>query len=124
MTLKAPLKSANALETIKFAGYATIRGKEVVRKAVAADDVMQAFLYRHLVPSEELVVRVVKSKWGIPNIKLAGQSSIEVAAGETVKVKMKATNRKSVNKNIKLALYQPPDGITMENMKILPRCHH
>jgi hypothetical protein len=119
MTLRAPLKSNNALETLKLSGHATIGGESVIRNAVAADDVMQAFLYRHLVPSEELVVRVVKSRWGIPPIKLVGQDGIVVAAGETVKVKMKAANRKKINANIKLALYQPPDGITMENVKVL-----
>lgn len=35
-------------------GRATINGEEVVRQAVAADDMMQAFFYRHLVPAESL----------------------------------------------------------------------
>ncbi len=34
-------------------GRATIGGEEVVHQAVAADDMMQAFAYRHLVPARE-----------------------------------------------------------------------
>ncbi|MCX7825375.1 MAG: PPC domain-containing protein [Verrucomicrobiae bacterium] len=37
---------------------ATINGKEVVREAVPAEDVMQAFLWRHLVPAREFLAYV------------------------------------------------------------------
>ena len=37
-------------------GRATIGGEEVVREAVPADDMMQAFIYRHLVPAEEFSI--------------------------------------------------------------------
>ncbi len=37
-------------------GRATIAGQQVVRAAVPADDMMQAFAYKHLVPAEQLSV--------------------------------------------------------------------
>jgi hypothetical protein len=52
---EAPLK-------IGIDGIAKINGKEVVRPAVPADDTMQAFLYRHLVTTQEMVVSVNKPK--------------------------------------------------------------
>jgi len=39
-------------------GRALIQGQEVVRAAVPAEDMMQAFAYRHLVPAQNLVVAV------------------------------------------------------------------
>jgi hypothetical protein len=39
-------------------GRAKVGNEEIVRDAVPADDYMQAFLWRHLVPVEELRVRV------------------------------------------------------------------
>ena len=52
----APKDSINlALE-----GRATIEGRQVVRPVVPAEDMMQAFAYRHLVPAEELKVTVSK----------------------------------------------------------------
>ena len=47
---------------IGVGGIAKIDGREVVRSAVPADDTMQAFLYRHLVTTEELLVSVNKPK--------------------------------------------------------------
>ena len=43
-------------------GIAKINGREVVRSAVPADDTMQAFLWRHLVTTEELLVSVNKRR--------------------------------------------------------------
>jgi hypothetical protein len=37
-------------------GHATIGGKQVVRRAVPADAMMQAFAYKHLVPAPELTL--------------------------------------------------------------------
>jgi hypothetical protein len=62
--LKLTVPGMPSDEPIKFAidGSAKINGREVVRPAVPADDTMQAFLYRHLVTTEELLVSVVKPK--------------------------------------------------------------
>jgi len=42
-------------------GRATIGEKLVIHQAVAAEDMMQAFLYRHLVPANELLVTVARN---------------------------------------------------------------
>jgi hypothetical protein len=41
---------------LSFEGRATVDGREAARPAVPADDLMQAFLYRHLVCAKELVL--------------------------------------------------------------------
>jgi hypothetical protein len=62
--LKLRVPGIPSEEPLKFAvdGTAKINGQEVVRPAVPADDTMQAFLYRHLVTTEELLVSVNKPK--------------------------------------------------------------
>jgi len=62
--LKLTVPGAPSEKPIKYGvdGSATINGQEVVRAAVGADDTMQAFLYRHLVTTEELLVSVNKPK--------------------------------------------------------------
>jgi hypothetical protein len=47
-------------------GRATIAGQEVVHAAVAAEDRMQAFLWRHLVPAEEFAVLVFDPSYQPP----------------------------------------------------------
>ena len=62
--LKLTVPGMPSEKPIKFGidGIAKINGQEVVRSAVPADDTMQAFLYRHLVTTEELLVSVNKPK--------------------------------------------------------------
>ena len=59
LTLKVPAVSPRMPVSLNLEGHAEIRGQQVVRKAVPAEDMMQAFLYRHLVPSEDLKVAVI-----------------------------------------------------------------
>jgi hypothetical protein len=59
MTIKAPPTGSRAPVTLQLSGRATIDGQDITRKAVPADDMMQAFLYRHLVPAQDLKVAVI-----------------------------------------------------------------
>jgi hypothetical protein len=47
-------------------GTATIEGREVVHAAVPAEDRMQAFLWRHLLPAEDLPVMVFNPSYQPP----------------------------------------------------------
>ena len=57
-TVKALEQSSGKIIGITIEGHALVGGKLLTRKAVPAEDMMQAFLYRHLVPSKELAVSV------------------------------------------------------------------
>jgi hypothetical protein len=62
LTLTAPRQAPNQPVTLHLEGRAKI-GDQIVRRPVAAaDEMMQAFLYRHLVPSQELVVLVQRPR--------------------------------------------------------------
>jgi hypothetical protein len=50
-------------------GRATVGGQELVRQAVAAEDRMQAFLWRHLVPVEQFKVRVFNPSHRLPPLR-------------------------------------------------------
>jgi hypothetical protein len=58
LTLKTDLVETAHPVTLVVEGRAKIGGADVVHEAVAAEDRMQAFLWRHLVPAEELKVVV------------------------------------------------------------------
>jgi hypothetical protein len=58
LTLKTTLATADAPVTLSIVGSATIDGQEVTHEAVPAEDRMQAFLWRHLVPAADFQVRV------------------------------------------------------------------
>jgi hypothetical protein len=60
ITLSVPPSFPNTPVNLSLEGRATIAGGQVVRPVVPAEDMMQAFAYRHLVPVEELKVTVSK----------------------------------------------------------------
>jgi hypothetical protein len=58
LKLAAPAFAREELLNVSVQGQAMIQGRAVVRDAIPADDMMQAFLYRHLVPAQELKLAV------------------------------------------------------------------
>ena len=60
LTLTAPFAAAAEPFAISLVGRAIVHGLEIIRPVVAAEDQMQAFFYRHLVPAQELQVMVVR----------------------------------------------------------------
>src|ERR1039457_5924028 len=58
LTLLAPAVPTEKPLALVLEGRAIIQGKEVVHLAVPAEDMMQAFAYRHLVPAKEMDVAI------------------------------------------------------------------
>ncbi|MHC4395060.1 MAG: PPC domain-containing protein [Planctomycetota bacterium] len=119
MTLKSPEKAPLRPVVLHLKGFARIGGQMVTHPAVPAEDMMQAFLYRHLVPSQELLVSVKKTKWPEPPVELLGRSPVRIPKGGTVRVRMKTRKRK-VLKEMQLVLHEPPDGLSIEDVSIVP----
>ena len=60
--VRTTLKKTPGTVDLVVEGVAHIDGREVVRRAVAAEDRMQAFLWRHLVPADDLPALVFDPK--------------------------------------------------------------
>jgi len=111
-------------------GRATIDGEEVVRAAVPAEDMMQAFIYRHLVPVEELTLvlpgsgsppkrpedpSTFQSMWS-----LLVELPIKIPAGGDAEVLARAP-WDATRGEIQLELSDPPEGITVEFVSCVDR---
>jgi hypothetical protein len=59
LTMRVPPKPMKEPVTLHLEGRAVIQGREIVRPAVPADDMEQAFIYHHLVPAKDLKVAVM-----------------------------------------------------------------
>ncbi|MHC4461564.1 MAG: hypothetical protein ACYS30_09025 [Planctomycetota bacterium] len=119
MTLTAPPKAPDQSLALQLQGRARIGEQTVSHSAVPADDVMQAFLYRHLVPSQELLVAVKKSKWRVPPVKLAGRGLVRIHAGGTARVLIK-TRKRPILQEMQLELNEPPEGLTLHDVTVVP----
>ena len=119
MTLTAPAEAPGEPVALELEGRAQVGGQTISRRAVPADDVMQAFLYRHLVPARELLVLVQQAKWGTPPVELVGESPIRIPAGGSADVRLRAG--KGANfKGVQLQLNAPPEGVTLHDVRVMP----
>jgi len=118
MTLRAPYEAPDKPIALNFEGRARIDGQTVKHRVVPAENVMQAFLYRHLVPSQELLVAVKQSRWRVPPMKLAGGGLIRIPAGGTTRVRIK-TRRRPALRELKLEINDPPKGLSLEDVTVV-----
>jgi len=119
VTLTVPAKAPAEPVAIQLEGRASIGGHTINRLAVAADDVMQAFLYRHLVPAQEFLLFIQNTRWGVPPVELAGSSPVRIPAGGSAQVRIKTAGRANF-KGVQLQLNEPPEGLTMHDVTVVP----
>jgi hypothetical protein len=112
-TITAPREIAMKAISPEINGTATIDGRTVTRPAVPVDDTMQAFLYRHLVPAQELVLAPISEPSAISfEVNLPKSGIIELPLGEAVTLNLDGHYRKGMT-GAKLKLDNPPEGVTM-----------
>jgi hypothetical protein len=113
VTVTAPRSGAGTPAPIHLEGHAAVAGREVKHLAVPAEEMMQAFAYRHLVPESEWMARVIGQ--GQPaNLRPASERTIQVPAGGTASVQMAVPAR--LAGDVKFALNEPPDGMAVESV--------
>ena len=66
LTLKTSLTEMEKPVNLTVVGTAKVAGRQIVREAVPAEDRMQAFLWRHLLPAEDLPVLVYNPSYRPP----------------------------------------------------------
>jgi hypothetical protein len=120
MTLQAPRKALDRAFALQLEGRAVIEEKTVRHVAVAADDVMQAFLYRHLVPAQDFMVLMRHSRSGMPSVKLAADGPVQIPAGGSVRVLVKVSSTR-LAEEMRLELKDPPVGVILDEVSVVPK---
>jgi len=97
-----------------LAGTARIKGRNITRAARPADNVMQAFLWRHLAPAERLLIHA-------PNGGLLARRTddepVKIPLGGRASVALRASNTEGL-KDVELTLDDPPAGISLERVAL------
>ena len=115
VTLSASGRKPDDLMVLEIEGSARIRSRTVRRPAVPAEDMMQAFLWRHLVAAEELLVRVTEPEPISVQLNLPGKGLVETFPGGTCDVTVKVKSAGEVKKGyVRVQLSNPPEWITLK----------
>jgi hypothetical protein len=112
VTLLAPAAPTEKPISLVLEGRATIEGHAIVHRAVPAEDMMQAFAYRHLVPAQGLEVAVSGRLMNRMSLKILSAMPVRIPAGGTARVRV-ATPTSAFADRFRLELSEPPEGITI-----------
>lgn len=102
-------------------GTAVISGKSVTHPAVAAENLMQAFLYQHLFPFHEETVLVTKPSapfrvaFSLPQDRI-----LKLVAGQETGVRVSVSRSADHKGPIRLQMVDAPKGISARNLFIGP----
>jgi hypothetical protein len=119
MTVTAPRDAGDGPVSLRLEGRADVGGRTLRRTVCAAEDMMQAFLYRHLAPSRDLLVAVPKARWFLPPVELDTSGPVRIAAGGTVTVLVK-TSRRRLFEGLELELDEGRPGVSIRNVTAVP----
>jgi hypothetical protein len=119
MTLTVAPGATKDTSPIAVEGRATIQGRVVTHRAVPADDLMQAFAYRHLVPADGLRVSVLQrgSARVVPRVQARGPVTIPIGGIARVRV---AFPLPRTFEKFEFELSEAPEGVTLGDLMIGP----
>lgn len=113
LTITAPPDAPTGVSSPTIVGTATIGDQEAVRKAVAAEELMQAFSLKQNVPTEEFLLAVIEPASFTLSVDVPPGEVLQVAQGSNVQVVVKAIRREGTKGAIRLSADAPPRGISV-----------
>jgi len=100
---------------MRLIGSAVIGGKKISRQAVPAEDMMQAFLYRHLVPARDWVLTITGERRSKINFTVLSEEPVKLIPGRTARVRI-AAPQGLLDRKLRLELSEPPKGVTIKKV--------
>jgi hypothetical protein len=119
ITLAVPPGSKGGVLAPHLTGTAVHNGENVTRTAIAADDIMQAFLWRHLVPSREWLVCVAEGRGKRTVLDVGSELPLRVPAGGSAVLKINAP-KWVAERNPEPELNEAPQGIGISPARPVP----
>jgi hypothetical protein len=112
-TLAGPALPTDERFQLELEGRATIAGVPVSRPVVPADDLMQAFFYRHLVTAQELPVTVAGRFGQRGAVKILSPLPLIIPAGGSARVAVGFPRGPFIDR-MQFELSDPPPGLVLE----------
>ena len=117
LTLTAPRTPLEEPVSLHVEGRAKMGGHTIVRQAVAAEDMMQAFIYHHLVPMQNLTAAVIGPERLRAPWKLLDKAPVKLPLGGEVSVRFSMPRGPQLEK-LQLSLHDAPAGVSIQNFSL------
>lgn len=119
MTLTPPQTPSARPVALRLEARASINGQMSTRPVIPAEDRMQAFLWTHLVPAEQLLFTFEGQGRRPPAIELAYHDTIRIPVGGEARIRVKAPKHPLL-KDLQLSLTEPPEGMSIGDVSMMP----
>jgi len=114
ITVTIPASVKPGIRGLTLVGKARVGDREIVRTAVAADDMMQAFYYHHLVPVGKWAINVSgRSRYGVAWV-LPPEKAVQIPITDKAEVRLPWLGSSATN--LTLELSNAPDGIAVADV--------
>ncbi len=120
VTLISTDRLHSGIYTPELIGTALIKGVQVKRPVTFADDLMQAFIYRHLVTADEATVLVNDNAPFFITSPAPEQGRYELVCGREMTLAVEIQRSAEFNAGVSIQLVDPPKGIILKNGFIPP----
>ena len=117
LTLTAPRTPSEEPVALHIEGRAKIEGRVIVRQAIAAEDMMQAFIYHHLVPMQNLTVAVIGPERLRAPWKLLDKPPVKLPLGGSVSIRFSMPRGPQLEK-VQLTLHDAPAGVSIQDVSL------
>lgn len=119
-TLSMPWERRTEPERIDVSleGVAAVGDRALCRRAVPAEDMMQAFLYRHLVPVDEWVVTAGRSAKALLAVDPIESGVLRIPVGGSGEVVLRALGRRPLQNVPRFELDQAPVGVSVTDTQV------
>jgi hypothetical protein len=113
VAIAASDREKDELMVLHIQGEARVKSRTVRRPAVPAEDMMQAFLWRHLVPAKELLVRVTEPEPVSVELDLPSEGVINVVPGQRFEIPVeKVLAQDGIKGYAQVSMSEPPAWLT------------
>ncbi len=120
MTLTAPKDAKLGPLDLKISGKSETNGSSVERKAEPVEEQMQAFFYKHLLPTGDFLTTVVPPLPFSISHTIPGDSTIVLSKDTGFTFKVKVNRSADFNLPVQLILDNPPKGVVRMKPVIVP----
>jgi hypothetical protein len=117
MTVNVPPMRPAGPFSIGLEAQAAVQGRNVSHRAQAAEEMMQAFAYRHLVPADHLRVSVLARGGTRFPARFVSGESVSLRPGGSARVQVVLPVARALE-NVQLELTEPPEGVSIGDVRI------